>query len=89
MVKVYLGVHDSEQHRLRNIPVDVQSEYETAGVDEFSAAIDYRAIRDRVPKASQGRRFCLIEALARTILDDYIEADGSGRDCPGRSGSEA
>lgn len=32
MVKAYLGVHDSEQIRLRNIPVDVQFEYETAGV---------------------------------------------------------
>jgi FolB domain-containing protein len=69
MVEVYLGVHDSEQHRLRNIPVDVQFEYETAGVDELSAAIDYRAIRDRVLEATQGRRFRLIEALAKTILD--------------------
>lgn len=67
MVEVSLGVHDSEQHRLRNIPVDVQFDYETAGVDELSAAIDYRAIRDRVLEATQGRR--LIEALAKTILD--------------------
>src|ERR1035437_825454 len=69
MVKVYLGVHDSEQNRLRNIPVDVQFEYEDAGVDELSVAIDYRVIRDRVIEAAQGRRFRLIEALAKTILD--------------------
>src|SRR5271157_1315811 len=69
MVKAYLGVHDSEQIRRRNIPVDVQFEYETAGVDELSVAVDYRAIRDRVLEATQGRRFRLIEALAKTILD--------------------
>ena len=68
-VKVYLGVYDSEQHRLRNIPVDIQFEYETTGVDELSAAIDYRVVRDRVFEATQGRRFRLIEALAKTILD--------------------
>jgi len=68
MVNVYLGVHDSEQHRMRNIPIDVQFEYETAGVDELAVAIDYRAIRGRVLEATQGRRFRLIEALAKTIF---------------------
>jgi len=69
MVKVYVGVHEAEQRKLRSISVDIRFDYEPGGVDDVSAAVDYEDIQKRVLEATDKKRFRLIETLAKTILE--------------------
>ena len=68
-LKVFVGVHEAEQRKLRSIPVDIRFDYEPGGVDDVSAAVDYEEIRRRVLEAAGKKRFRLIETLAKAILD--------------------
>lgn len=69
LVKAYLGVHDSEQEKPREIPVYLEFEYESPGTDTLSEAVDYRWVRDRVFAMVENRRFALVEIMAKTIVD--------------------
>jgi FolB domain-containing protein len=71
-VKAYLGVHDSEQEKLREIPVYLEFEYERPGSDSLALAVDYRRVRDRVLAAVENRRFALVETMAKVVLDAVI-----------------
>ena len=69
MVKVYVGVHEAEQRKLRSIPVDIRFDYEPGGADDVSAAVDYEVIRKSILEATEKKRFRLIETLAKAILE--------------------
>lgn len=68
MVNAYLGVHDSEQEKPRKIPVYLEFEYECPSSDSLARAIDYRRVRDSVLAATEGKRYALVEIMAKTIL---------------------
>jgi FolB domain-containing protein len=69
LVNAYLGVHAAEQEKRRSVPVYLEFEYEQPPDDSLAAAVDYRKIRDRVMAAIENQRFCLVETMARKILD--------------------
>lgn len=67
-VQTYLGIHDFEQEKPRDVYVDVQFDYARPKEDQIEAGIDYRWVRDAVLTSAQGGRFGLLEILAETIL---------------------
>jgi FolB domain-containing protein len=69
LVNAYLGAHAREQKKRRRIPVYLEFEYEQPSTDSLALALDYRDVRDKVLAAIEKRRFCLIETMARAILD--------------------
>ena len=69
LVNAYLGAHAHEQKRRRRIPVYLEFEYQQPSTDSLALALDYRDVRDKVLAAIETRRFCLIETMARAILD--------------------
>jgi dihydroneopterin aldolase len=69
LVTAYLGVHDSEQERPREVPVCIEFEYEAPEGDNLAQAVDYRVVRDKVLAAVENRRFALVETMAKTILE--------------------
>lgn len=69
LVNAYLGVHTVEQKKLRQIPVDVEFEYEAPHSDSLLSALDYREIRNKILAAVENNRFALIETMARTIVE--------------------
>jgi dihydroneopterin aldolase len=69
LVNAYLGAHAREQKTRRRIPVYVEFEYEQPSTDSVALDLDYRDVRDKVLAATEKRRFCLIETMARAILD--------------------
>ena len=69
LVNAYLGAHAREQKKRRRIPVYLEFEYEQPSTDSLALALDYRDVRDKVLAAVERQRFCLIETMARAILD--------------------
>ena len=69
LVDAYLGAHAREQRKRRRIPVYLEFEYEQPDNDSLALALDYRLVRDKVFAAIEKRRFCLIETMAKAILD--------------------
>lgn len=69
LIDAYLGVHASEQEKRRSIPVYLEYEYEQPKADTLAAAVDYCKIRDAIFAAVNDHRFCLVETMARTILE--------------------
>ena len=68
-VNAYLGAHAREQKKRRRIPVYLEFEYAQPAGDSLALALDYRDVRDKVLAATGKRRFCLIETMARAILE--------------------
>lgn len=69
LIDAYLGVHASEQEKRRSIPVYLEYEYLQPNEDTLTAAVDYRKIRHEIFTAVNDHRFCLVETMAKTILD--------------------
>lgn len=69
VVSAYLGAHAHEQKKRRRIAIDLEFEYQQPCDDVLAAAIDYRGVRDKVLATIENRRFCLVETMARVILD--------------------
>lgn len=81
LVNVYLGAHAREQRKRRRIPVYLEFEYEQPSTDSLARALDYRHVRDKVLAAVEKRRFCLIETMARAILDAVTSEPRVSRVC--------
>ena len=69
LLNAYLGAHAHEQKKRRRIPVRLEFDYEEPGTNSLAQAVDYRGVRDKALAAIEGRRSCLIETMARAILD--------------------
>lgn len=69
VVSAYLGAYAHEQKKRRRVAIDLEFEYRQPDADALALAIDYRGVRDRVLAAIENRRFCLVETMARVILE--------------------
>ena len=57
------------------------NDYEEPGTDSLAQAVDYRGVRDKALAAIEGRRSCLIETMARAILDAVASEPRVSRAC--------
>lgn len=81
LLNAYLGAHAHEQKKRRRIPVRLEFDYEEPGTDSLAQAVDYRGVRDKALAAIEGRRSCLIETMARAILDAVASEPRVSRAC--------
>jgi len=77
-------VPGSARPRTEEAPEDsvyLEFEYEQPSTDSLARALDYRDVRDKVLAAVEKRRFCLIETMARAILDAVTSDPRVSRVC--------
>ena len=65
------GVHDAERERGQEFVFDVELDVGARGTsDRLEDAVDYVGVARVVQEVSDGRRFCLLEALATAVADE-------------------
>lgn len=71
-LSVYIGTHEYEQENLQKILLDLAIAMDiepAASSDQLVDAIDYEVIVDDLQGLVQGRRFQLLETLAKWVAD--------------------
>jgi dihydroneopterin aldolase len=67
------GADEHERHQGQTFLVDVSLELPEPGVDELTATIDYRRVREIVHAVNESGSFKLLETFTRAIADSVHE----------------
>lgn len=82
-LKTIIGIHDFEQHAIREIIINARIEtdkIDSLYSDKIEDTIDYATLTEQIKLVVKNHQFKLIESLAQNIIDEIME-DAAVKSC--------